>query len=418
MSIVVIGVTHRASPVSLLERLTIAPAELSKAVVDLVARDNIREAVVLSTCNRTEIYAVVERFHAAYGEIRDFLCSLGDLAVDELLPHLFSQHDEAAVEHLFDVVSGLDSVVLGESEILGQVRQAWQTAQSEQATRSTLNLLFRTALEVGKRVRTETAIGRGTASVSHAAVEMASDELGSLRDRKVLVIGAGAIGEGIAVALHAAGAAEIVVANRTVERGDALAERFAGRSVGFERIAEELGTCDVMLTSALTEDPIITAELVSLARQPMRPLLVVDVAVPRNVDAAVAELDAVTVLDLDDLRRWAERGREQRRTEIDHVRSIITESVDRFDVQATALQAAPLVAALRERAEEIRVAELERYRHQLADNDPATRELVDAITKGILAKLLHEPSVRLRDQAGSPRGERNAAAVSDLFDLG
>src|SRR6195952_5841583 len=201
MSIVVIGVTHRTGPLELLERVSIPGAELPKAVIGLTSRQNIREAVVLTTCNRTEVCAVAEKFHGAYADIRDFFSELSGLGPDQLHAHLYSQHDEGAITHLFEVAAGLDSAVLGESEILGQVRGAWELAQSEGGAKATLNLLFRTAIEVGKRVRTETAIGRGPASVSHAAVEMATDLLGTLAGKRVLVVGAGDMGDGIAAAL-------------------------------------------------------------------------------------------------------------------------------------------------------------------------------------------------------------------------
>lgn len=206
MSIVVIGVNHRTAPIDLLERVSVSGPELAKAITGLVSRANIREAAVLSTCNRTEVFAVAERFHGAYADIRDFFCELGGMQPDELHPHLYSQHDDAAVSHLFEVAAGLDSAVLGESEILGQVRSAWEIAQAEGGTKATLNLLFRHAIETGKRARTETSIGRHTASVSHAAVEMAHERLGGIAGRRVLVVGAGEMGEGIAVALVGAGA--------------------------------------------------------------------------------------------------------------------------------------------------------------------------------------------------------------------
>ena len=215
MSIVVIGVNHRTGPIDLLERVSLQGEALGKAVTGLVGRANIREAVVLSTCNRTEVYAVAERFHGAYADIRDWFCELGGLEPDDLHAHLYSQHDEAAVGHLFEVASGLDSAVLGESEILGQVRAAWETAQAEGGAKATLNLLFRHAVETGKRARTETSIGKHTASVSHAAVEMATERLGTLSGRRVLVVGAGEMGEGVAVALVGAGANDIVVTNST-----------------------------------------------------------------------------------------------------------------------------------------------------------------------------------------------------------
>jgi len=418
MSILVIGVNHRSGPLSVLERVTLSAEGHPKAVATLANRDNIREVAVLSTCNRTEIYAVTEKFHGAFDDISEFLMGVGGLNSEDLSAFVFAQHDEAAVAHLFEVAAGLDSVVIGESEILGQVKSAWEIAQNEGGARGTLNLLFRHAITAGKRARTETSIGRGTVSMSHAAVEMAIERLGSLSGAQVLVVGAGAMGDGIAVALHDAGAGEIIVANRTAERGNALAERVGGRAVGFERLPEVLGSADLVLTCTGSEEPVITAELISTARQPLRPLLLVDIALPRDVEPAVGALPEVTVWDLDDLRNWAERGLNSRLSEVDSVRGILKEQIDRFHAEATALQATPLVIAMRERAEQLRLQEIERHSSRLADLTPQQRESVDAVTRAIIAKLLHAPSVRLKDQAGTPRGERNAAAVADLFDLG
>jgi glutamyl-tRNA reductase len=420
MSILVIGVNHRSGPLRVLERVALSAGEVPKAVERLARRDNLREVVLISTCNRTEVYAVAEKFHGAYADIRDFLCELGDISADELHPHLYSHHDVAAVTHLFDVAAGLDSAVLGEAEILGQVREAWELAQREGAARTTMNLLFRQALVVGKRARTETAIARGTASISQAAVEMTSERLGGLSGRRVAVIGAGAMGEGIAVALRRSGAGDVVVVNRTPERGEALANRVEGVAVGFDRLPQVLTDTDVAITCTGSGQLVIDRQLVASAagQRHDRPLLLVDIAVPRDVAADVAEVVGVSLLDLDDLNVWADRGRQQRRAEVDGVREIVRDEVERFLVEATALQAAPLVAALREHAESLRVRELERHSGQLGRLDPEQRELIEAITRGFVAKLLHEPSVRLRDQAGSPRGERNAAAVADLFDLG
>jgi glutamyl-tRNA reductase len=421
MSILVIGVNHRSGPLDLLERVNIPTDRLGKTVAGLAMRDNIREAVVLSTCNRTEIYVVTELFHGAYADVRDFLCELGDLGIDHLTPHLYSQHDTAAVRHLFDVAAGLDSAVLGESEILGQVRGAWEVAHAEGAARATLNLLFRAAVETGKRARTETAIGRGTASVSHAAVEMATDTLGTLDGKRVLVVGAGSMGEGVAVALHRAGGAGILVANRSPERGHALADRVGGVAIGFDRLADAIGSVDVVVTGTGSSGSVITEVLVREARAMStspRPLFVVDIGLPRDVEPSVAELAGVTVLDLDDLRDWADRGLSHRTAEAERVREIVAEEVENFNLDATARQAAPLVASMRESAEKIRSAELDRYGSKLGELDPAQRDAVVALTKAIVNKLLHEPSVRLRAQAGTPQGERNAAAVRDLFDLG
>lgn len=419
MSIVVIGVNHRTGPLSLLERVSIPDDDLPKVLHGLVSRQNLNEAVVLSTCNRIEVYAVAERFHGAYADIRDVFCELGDLAPDDLHPHLYSQHDDAAVAHLFEVAAGLDSAVLGESEILGQVRDAWVRAQTEGGARSTLNLLFRHALEVGKRVRTETSIGRSTASVSHAAVEMAVERLGSLEGRRVLVVGAGEMGEGMAVALAAAGATDISVMNRSAERGERLASRVGGRLLGLDQLSRELPGVDVLLTCTGSGHVIIDHDVVAtaMAARPDRPLLVVDIAVPRDVAATVGDLTGVTRLDLDDLRDWAAKGLAARAVEADRVRAIVSHEVERYLLEATARQAAPLVAQLHERAEAVRLAELERHAHRLGGLGAAEWAAVESLTRGIVAKLLHEPSVRLKVDAGTPQGERNAAALRDLYGL-
>jgi glutamyl-tRNA reductase len=419
MSIVVIGVNHRTGSLALLERLAIGSDAHGKALAGLVSRHSIREAVVLSTCNRTEIYAVAERFHGAFADIRDFLCDLGGLDADELHPHLYSQHDDAAVTHLFEVAAGLDSAVLGESEILGQVRSAWEIAQHEGSAKATLNLLFRHAIETGKRARTETSIGRGTASVSHAAVEMATERLGSLSGRRVLVVGAGEMGEGVAAALVHAGVDHIGVTNRTIERAESLAARIGGSVVPFADLPLVLSDIDVLLTCTGAGETVIDFELVSKARsRSTAPLLIVDIAVPRDVASEVTTMPHVTLLNLDDLRDWAGRALLLRAEEANLVHEIVGEEVERFGMEATARQAAPLVAQLHQRAEEIRRAEIERFSARVASFDDKQRAALDAVTKGIVAKLLHNPSVKLKDNAGTPQGERNAATVRDLFDLG
>ncbi len=419
MSILVVGVNHRSGPLSLLERLAIAPDHLAKRVSGIAQRDNVREAVVLSTCNRTEVYVIAERFHGAYSDIRDFLCEIGEIDADDLSPHLFSEHDDAAITHLFEVACGLDSAVIGEGEILGQIRTAWKVAQEESAARAGMNLLMRRAVATGKRARSETAIGRGTASVSHAAVEMLGDIVGDLTGHRVAVVGAGSMGEGVAVALHKAGGASICVVNRSPERGAALAERVAATAVGFDRLETTLAESDVVVASTGSGEPVITVELIERARAGIDDHLhVIDIGLPRDVEAAVAALDDVTVLDLDDLREWADRGRAQRSKEAELVHQIVVEEVENFTVETTSRQAAPLVASMRKAAESVRHKEMKRFANRLAGLDDHDREAVEALTRAIVSKLLHEPSVRLKTGAGTPQGERNAAAVRDLFDLG
>lgn len=418
MAIVVIGVNHRTGPVELLEKVMISQAAMPKALHGLIVRDDIREAVVLSTCNRTEVYVVAERFHGAYSDIRDFLCETSGIPADEIAPYLYSQHDDDAIVHLFGVTSGIDSAVLGETEIVGQVRGAWETAMTQGASRNTLNLLFRYALEVGKRARTETAISRSTASVSYAAVEMAREILGTINERKVLVIGAGEMGEGVATALARAGASSVTVINRTASRGEALAEKVGARVAGFDELEKELASSDVVVACTGAGGTIIDSEMATRARQLNEaPLLIVDIALPRDVDASVAELSCVTLRDLDDLSKWVNRGIESRASEVEQVRAIISEEADRFVLDQAQRQAAPLVAQLREVVEAVRLAEMERFGGRLSDMSPEHREVVESITRGIVAKLLHSPSVRLREAAGTSQGERLSAAVRDLFHL-
>ncbi len=419
VSIVVFGVNHRTGPLSLLERVTIADDAIAKTVHGLMARPNIREVVVLSTCNRTEVYAVAEKFHGAYGDLRDFFCDLGGFSPEELTPHVYSQHDDAAISHLFEVAAGLDSAVVGESEILGQVRSAWERSQHEGGSLSTLNLLFRHAIETGKRARTETSIGRHTASVSQAAVDMARENLGTVEGLTVLVVGAGDMGEGVTIAMADAGISQVLVTNRTIAKAQALADRVSGSVTEFYRLAETLTQADVVVTCTGAGTTVIDVEMVSRAMQQRasRPLFIVDIAVPRDVDSDVATIDGVTLLDLDNLRDWAARGQALRAAEAQAVRNIVAEELERFTLELTARQAAPLVALLHARAEVVRLAEIDRLQKKLSSLSDEQQQAVDALTKGIVAKLLHDMSVRLKDDAGTPRGERNSAAVRDLFDL-
>jgi glutamyl-tRNA reductase len=420
VSVVVIGLNHRTAPLELLERMAVSEAQLPKALHDLCSREHITEGMVLSTCNRTEVYAVAERFHGAYSDIRGFLSELSYLPSDEFSDHLYVHYDSAAAAHLLSVTAGLDSAVLGETEIQGQVKLAWQRARDEGATGRVLNLLVRHALEAGKRARTETGIGRNIASVSQAAVAMANDRLDGLAGRTVLVVGAGEMGEGMAVALAGAGVAEARVANRTASRARALAERVGGRAVPLAEFPSQLADVDLVLTS--TGSPTLLLEQADLlpvmAARPDRPLLVVDIAVPRDVDPGVAEVDGVTLLDMDDLRAFASLGLAERRREVANVEGILNEELERYLGASSAREVAPVIVSLRERAEDLRRAEIERLRSRAGGLDDQAAEMIESVTRGLVAKLLHQPTVVLKDSAGSPRGDRLVAAVRELFEVG
>lgn len=419
MSLVVIGLNHRSVPIEILERVTIDNERLGKALRDLADRPYLSEAVVLSTCNRTEIYAVAEKFHGAYGDVRTFIAEMAHMAPEDFSDHLYVHYDESAVSHLFRVAAGLDSAVVGETEILGQVRSAWTRAQDEQTTGSALNLLFRHAIEVGKRARTETDIARHVASVSTAAVALAADQLNGLSGRCALVLGAGRMGERMARALAAAGVDDLVIANRTWARAVELAESVGGRAIHLADIPAALVNVDLLLTGTGASSMILEFGDLhhAISQRDGRQLLVVDVAVPRDVDPAAGDLDGVTLLDMEDLRAFAQVGIDQRKAEVAAVEAIVDEEQRRFSAASLAREVAPLIASLHDQAEGIRSSEIERFNPRLSGLDDQQLEAVEALTRAIVAKLIHQPTLGVKDNVGTPRGERLATSLRELFDL-
>jgi glutamyl-tRNA reductase len=419
VSLVVVGLNHRTAEVALLEQITVQPSGLAKALHALVEREYLAEVVLLSTCNRTEVYARTTRFHPGIDDVRQFLADHSGMDADALAAQLYTYHDEAAVAHLFGVAAGLDSMIIGEGEILGQVREAWRAAEKAGTLGPPLSRTFRHAVEVGKRARTETGIGRHAVSISSAAVTLAGERLGSLAGRRVLVLGAGEVGEGMAVALSGAGVSEVVVANRSQTRARELAKRVSGRAIPLDEIPDELVDADVLLASTGAPGVLIERGDMEqvMERRDGRALLVVDVAVPRDVDPGVSHVFGITLLDIDDLRAFGEQSLQARRAEVGRVREIITDELDRFRLEQSARVVSPLVAALRARAEGVRDTELTRYESRLAGLDADTRKTVEQLTRGIVNKLLHEPTIRLKDAAGSARGELLADAITDLFAL-
>jgi glutamyl-tRNA reductase len=309
--------------------------------------------------------------------------------------------------------------VIGEAEILGQVRTAWEQDGEQHTTGPVLNLLFRHALETGKRARTDTGIARGTASVSHAAVEMAAERLGSLAGRRVLIMGAGDMAEGMATALQGAGVAEVFVANRTWRKARTLADRIGGQAVRLSDLPLALLEVDLLLTSTGATVPVVERDDFApvMAERTGRPLLIVDIAVPRDVDPTVGRLDGVTLLDINDLRHFAQSGIERRSHELAAVERIVDEEIERFVAASTARTAAPLVGSLHAWADEIRQAELDRFEGRLQGLDERQRAAVESLAKGLVNKMLHRPTLSLKEHAGSPTGDRLAEALRQLYDL-
>lgn len=444
MSVVVVGANHRTAPLEVLERMAVTGDRLPKLLHSLDGADDVAEVVVLATCNRTEVYLVAERFHAAYSQVRDFFGDLTFLPPDLFADSLYVHYDDHAVRHLFEVTSGLDSAVPGEHEILGQVRAAWDIARAEGTSRRGLNLLFRHAIEVGKRARTETRIAHHVTSVSQAAVVMAGERLfdprhesvvskcagtraaTGLSGRRALVVGAGSMARGMAGFLADAGVAELVIANRTESRAVALAATLAEqgaaeqvRGVGLDRLPAELREAEVLFCATDATEPVVTVEHLQLAtEQRSDALLVVDVGMPRDVDPAADALDLVDLLDMADVAALTEANLAARRAEAEAVHAIVADELVRYAGTVSAREVAPVVTALREQAEGVRRSELERFAARLDGLSADQRDAVEALTKGMLAKLLHNPTVQLKDSAGSTRGDRLADSVRDLFDLG
>jgi glutamyl-tRNA reductase len=418
VSLIVVGLNHRTAPVTLLERMTVPEELLAKVFHDLGAREHLLEVVVLSTCNRIEVYARCTHFHPAVGDVSAFLADYSGADPDEFADLLYTYYDDAAVAHLFSVAAGLDSMIVGESEILGQVRDAWQAAVRE-GTAPQLTSLFRHAVESGKRVRNETGIGRHPVSIPSAADSVAAHHLGTFEGAKVLVIGAGQMATGLASTLRSRGVDQVWIANRTLARAETAAARIGAEAIPLNEIADTLVDVDVLLSSTASTQVLVeraTVEMVMACRGG-RPLLVVDVALPRDIDPGVREINDVTLLDLDDLKDYARRSAEKRRGEIGKVREILAAEIERYRAVRSSREVAPLVTSLHDLGEDVRARELDRFRTKLDQLDPDQRAVVEALTQGIVNKLLHEPTVRVKDAAGTPRGEYYADALAALFDL-
>jgi glutamyl-tRNA reductase len=430
VSVVVVGANHRTASLELLEQMTVDGERLPKLLDALGAAEHISEAVVLSTCNRTEVYLVAERFHGAYDEVRDFFSDLTYLPPERFADSLYVHYDAEAVRHLFDVAAGLDSAVPGEHEVLGQVRTAWDVARAEGASGRHLNLLFRHALEVGKRARSETSIAQRVTSVSQAAVVLAAEELGDLAGRDALLVGAGGMGRAVAGFLLDAGVASLTVANRSVDAAADLVDSVGAagggercRAVALDDVGEHLLRVDLVVTATGAPASIIGTEAVSraadgrTAAERSEPLVLVDIGVPRDVDPAVADVDGVRLLDMACVSALTDASLAERHREVAAVRVIVDEEVQRFVAVATAREVDPVVRSLRDRFEAVRLGELDRLSGRLRSLDGDQRQAVDELTRAVVAKLLHEPTLRLKASAGSSLGDRLAESVSDLFDL-
>jgi glutamyl-tRNA reductase len=434
----VVGANFRSAPIELLERLAIDIERRPKALAGLLDLEHVHEAVVVSTCNRVEVYTAISRFHSAAGDVRRFLADLHGLGLEEFASHLYDYYEERAVQHLFAVAAGVDSMVVGEAQILGQVREAFQAAQAERTVGPVLSALFARAIKVGRRARSETGIGAGLASTVTVGLRVAEGQLGGLAGRRALLVGAGGVARRAGRALREAGAGELVVANRTAATGAALARQLGGRAVPLERVTDELALADLAVAATAGTTPPVTAATVAaaLARRAgpeaggdrgtpggfpgasasPGPLVLLDLGVPRDVEPGVRGLPGVVLADLDALRAVLETDEGPRR-EVERVRSLIAQETAAFMGGQREARLAPTIRALRARAEQVRQQELAKASARLAGLDERQRAAVEAVTRGLVNKLLHDPMVRGKTLAARPDGDLYVAALRELYGL-
>ena len=416
MSVLVVGISHRSAPVSLLEQVTVGVGENPDVLADLRSAGPLGEAVVLSTCNRVEVYADTEGFHAGVDAVSDLLSRISGVSLDDLKRHLYVHWEGQAVLHLFEVACGLDSMVVGESQILGQLRRAYTSARDGGAG-PTLHELFQKALKVGKRAHSETGIDDAGRSLVTVGLERAVEAVGPLAGRQVLVIGAGSMGALAGATLRRAGAGEIVVANRTLERAQRLAGNLDGRGIALDELDNALVDADVVVCSTGATGPVVSRELLerALGKRAGRPLAILDLALPRDVEADARDLPGITLVDLASLQQVlaaTEAG-----ADVEAVRGIVTQEVGSFLAWQRAAKIAPTVVALRSRADQVVDAELSRLASRLPDLGAADSAEVQATVRRVVDKLLHTPTVRVKELQEAPEGLSYADALRELFGL-
>jgi glutamyl-tRNA reductase len=417
MNLALVGINHRTAPVEVRERMNIPEARLGEAVADLARRDGIQEGLILSTCNRVEVIVNVQKNVAAEPVIRRFLADHHRCDLSVYKPHFYRYRQQQVIEHLFRVASSLDSMILGEPQILGQLKQAYNAAREAGALTGTLNEIVLQALAVARKVRRDTAIGTSAVSVSYAAVELARKIFRDLTGTTIFVIGAGKMSEIAAKNLIRSGASAILVTNRTYERATELARAFHGTAIPFEQFFDHVQKADIVICSTSAPHYVIRREQAEkwLVARKNRPIFFIDISVPRNVDPAINQIDNAFVYDIDDLGQVVEANKRQREREAAWAEDIVQNEVQKAMRRLASREVVPTIVALEQRLEHIRENELDRYRGRLNGLSPQQREAVDALTKGILNKILHGPITELKSGAGRPEQGSLVQLVRKMF---
>jgi glutamyl-tRNA reductase len=425
MKVLLIGLSHKTAPVELRERLNFTSNALRAVLTHFDAThhrqahlEDVREGIVLSTCNRLEVYALVRDPETASREIIDLLSRSCDMLAEIFARHLYSLQDEPAIHHLFRVAAGLDSMVLGEPQILGQITDAYEAALSQGAAGTVLSALFRAAIHTGKRVRTETKIGINPASISSVTASLAQRLLGDLSQRRVLLLGAGEMGAIAVRALHRRGASSITVANRTFENAEQLAQEWGGKAITFQQLPQALVTADIVISCTGAPHTVLNRDLIepAMAVRPTRPLFLIDIAVPRDIDPNVIEVANVHLRDIDDLQSQADDNVREREMEIPLVETIVATEVTQFLDWLSSLDVVSTITDLRKQIEQLRQSELQRLFNRV-DLDERERELIEAMSHRLVNKILHQPTLHLKAEAANGNGAAYTFAIRRLFSL-
>ncbi|MDP4095680.1 glutamyl-tRNA reductase [Paenibacillus sp. P96] len=419
MHILVVGLNYRTAPVEVRERFTFAEQDLPEALEHLRLTKSVLEGVIVATCNRTEIYVVVDRLHMCGFHIRNFMEQWFGISRDDFTQHLYIYEDEQAVRHLFRVACGLDSMVIGETQILGQVKQAFLQAQEQKATATWFNMLFKQAVTLGKRAHSETSIGESAVSVSYAAVELGKRIFGMFTDKKVLILGAGKMSELTVKHLYAGGAAEVIVANRTLQKAQELAAKFKGTPCTIDQAAERLADVDIVISSTGADSYVLDSATVrqQMKRRQSRPLFMIDIAVPRDIDPTVGEVDNVFLYDIDDLEGIVESNLEMRRAEAAKIEVMIEAEMEQFYQWLKTLGVRPVIRALQEKASSIHEETLNSLFNRLPDLDERQRKIISKLTKSMLNQMVHDPINRIKEMAVEKQGNEALEVFSEIFAL-
>ncbi|HZQ68547.1 MAG TPA: glutamyl-tRNA reductase [Terriglobales bacterium] len=416
MNFQLIGVNHQSAPVEVRERLAITESRLPEALKQFAQHPGVDEGLILCTCNRVELLAQTKNGSA---DLRGFLRNYFRVEPAELDQHLYEYREQEAIRHVFRVTSSLDSMVIGEPQILGQVKEAYATARAVGAVHSQLDLLLTRAFAVAKRVRTETAVGSSSVSIASVAVELAKKIFGSLSGKSVYLVGAGKMSELAARHLIAHGATSIFVANRTYDRAIRLAQKFDGQAIEFSRLYDTCDRGDIVITSTGAPHAIFRKEHgeLFLSRRKNRPMFFIDIAVPRDVDPGLNKLDGIFVYDIDDLQQAVSAHVADRKKEAEHAEAIVNSEVERFQARLQTLDVVPTIVSLQDHLETIRQAEIDRVRGRLGPMSPEQELAIETLTRGIVNKIMHTPISTLKTAARDPEATTVVDLVRRLFNL-